>query len=154
MLFAQLVESLFLLQTVHQIKIDIWCDNIFLKLCLMLTDQRHITVTTSDEHNLFVFMLFCKSIDCLKKIIVCINLRIRMIFDDLTSVTRSCCKLSKYICLHLILLIKCAGNTVSIDISTKQYRNKFSVFKFHCLKKLLSIPLYFYISSHYTPGIL
>ena len=79
---------------------------------------------------------------------------IQELYRGLASLKYFCENAREYHVAVLILLIKCAGNTVSIDISTKQYRNKFSVFKFHCLKKLLSIPLYFYISSHYTPGIL
>ena len=132
MFLTKFIECLFLLETVHQIKINIWCNGILRQFILMLADQCHIAVTAAHQNNGLVCMLGAEALHCLHKNFICVNLRVWCIFNNSALVTRTCGKLTKCIGLHFITFIKCTGNTVCIDVPAKQHRYKISFFEIHC----------------------
>lgn len=54
-----------------------------------------------------------------------------MVFNNITVVTWTAWKLSKYIGFYLIFFIKCTGNTVCIDVAAKKHWYEGLFFKFH-----------------------
>ena len=123
-LFADLVEVLFVKKTIDQLPPGVGRDHIFRIAPQVIAAKPDIVIAASDEKNLFILLLFCKIADMAPKLFRMIILLADIKVDDVAVVAWAGAIFPPNRGPQPVLLMKSTRHGVNVYIAAEEQRGK------------------------------